>query len=1107
MMVNLLRNHVTRRLLVCILLLHTCVVSNAQAGVNSNASKKVTIRETNMPLVTILKKIERQTKLRFNYQPGDLNEKKLLSVSFVDKPLDEVLSFIVKPDGIKWFYIEDAIALQKIVPAESTERNLHTSLQDSILVVTGVVVNNDGLPLVGATVLIRGTSIGTVTNERGGFRLANVPQGSSLAVSYTGYTQRIVSLSEGSTRLHIKLYPADNKLDEAVVMAYGTTSVRMNTGSIVKIKAEDIARQPVSNVLGALPGRVPGMIVTENNGNPGSKFKVQIRGRSSIGGAVVNNMLSPSNSQPLFLIDGVPFPSTDIGLTNTDIAMANGGQSPFASISPQDIASIEVLKDADATAIYGSRGANGVILISTKKGAQGKTQFNANVYTGGGKVTRKIDYLNTEQYLSMRREAFRNDGVTPTAANAGDLMAWDTTRYNDWQEILIGGTAHITNANASLSGGNAHTTFLISGNYNRQTTVYPGDFSDERAGVHLNIGHTSSNGKFIARATVLYSNDRNNLLQNDLSSYINLAPNAPGPFDKQGQLVWNEGGYNFANPFQYILRKSNVTTDNLNTSMTLSYEVLPGLAIRSTGGYSNIHVNQLNTNPIASRAPATNITGTADFGNSWYKNWILEPQVEYTRNISRGKLNVLVGTTFQRDNRYNSLIHAEGYTNDELIESPQYAGTAAQSVRATIRESVYKYHAVFARLNYNWDRRYLVNLTGRRDGSSRFGPGRQFANFGAIGAGWIFSEEPLMKSHVPFISFGKVRGSYGVTGSDQIEDYAFFDTYNNTNYGPGLIPTRLFNPDYAWEVNKKLELALELGLLKDRIFLITNWYQNRSSSQLVSYKIPIQTGFNTMIRNFGALVQNSGWEFTLNTTNVKRADFNWSTGVNITIERNKLLDFPDLDKSAYASALIIGRSLNIVKFFDLLGVNNSTGVYEFAGTDRPQDLTVIKDLTPLFYGGMSNNLTYKDWNLSFFIQFAKQDGYNFLNYNPGNPPGTLLNQPVDVLRRWQKPGDNTDIQRFATTGAPRTAYSYYALYSEAKITDASYARLKNLSLSYTLPQNWLHRIRVASVRIYLQAQNLFTLTNYKGTDPETNSGGITNLPPLRILTGGIQLTL
>jgi TonB-dependent starch-binding outer membrane protein SusC len=962
----------------------------------------------------------------------------------------------------------------------------------------GRVVDENEKSLSGATITVKETSKSTVTDSKGIFAI-QAAEGQTLIVSRAGYdSQEVLVGSDKNPSIQLELSLASLLNTVIVNKGYYTTTQKLNTGNVSTIQAAEIEEQPVGNPLAALEGRASGVVVTQSNGLPGAGFSVRIRGQNSIF----------SGNDPLFLIDGVPFTNTSLSL---GAASANGPQSPLNSINPGDIESIEILKDADATAIYGSRGANGVVLISTKKGKIGKTKLDINVYTGSGKPTRTMDLLNTQQYIGMRREAFANDNVPPDISNAPDLVAWQTSRYTDWKKLLIGGTALATDAQAALSGGDAQTQFLMSSAIHRETTVFPGQLADIRGAFHFNTTHNSLDNRFKAALTGSYSSDKNNLIGQDLTASITMSPNAPVPSDPTGALNWSEGGAAYSNPLAYLLQKSNAKTDYLMSNLVLRYELLPGLNLKANLGFNSMRLQQVFVYPGASLNPAFDFSGFAEYSTNSLNSWIVEPQAEYQNTWGKGKLEVLAGTSFQQEARNGSISYASNFSSDALLYSPSAAG----EILVNSSNTLYRYQAVFGRANYNWADKYVLNLTGRRDGSSRFGPDRQFANFGAIGAAWIFSKEAFIKHLFPALTYGKLRGSTGTTGNDQIGDYQYLNTYSPFMYQyqglTGLVPTQLYNPDYGWETNRKSELGLELGGLNDRIMATVSYYHNRSDNQLINSPLPIQTGFSGIIRNTPVTVQNTGWEYQLNTAIVKNKSFSWDASFNLTVARNKLLSFPDLSSSGYASKYAIGKPLTILKLVHNLGVDPQTGLFQFADKNGhvtsapsfPDDYTVIKDLAPAFYGGFSNRFTYKGLSLTLFFQFVKQQGFNYIYGN--TPPGNMINQPTDVLNRWRHPGDVTNNQLFTTGNSGTIAYAYYNSSSDAVVSDASFIRLKNAELSYSLPIKWSGRIKTELIRFYLRGQNLLTITKYKGADPEVTSTAI--LPPLKILAAGVQLTL
>ncbi|MGC3947963.1 MAG: hypothetical protein QM762_26220 [Chryseolinea sp.] len=421
----------------------------------------------------------------------------------------------------------------------------------------------------------------------------------------------------------------------------------------------------------------------------------------------------------------------------------------------------------------------------------------------------------------------------------------------------------------------------------------------------------------------------------------------------------------------------------------------------------------------------------------------------------------------------------------------------------------YRYAALFGRINYLYDGKYILNITARRDGSSRFGPGRQFANFGAVGAAWIFSKERFISRTMPFLSFGKLRGSFGITGNDQISDYQYLDAYKPSTGAyqnvVGLTPARLANPNFSWEQNSKLEGAIELGFVNSRINMSVSLYRNESSSQLVGYPIPPTTGFASIQANFPATVRNSGAEFELTTTNIEAKAFTWTSAVNVSIPHNKLVSFPGIENTSYADQYVVGEPLSVRKLYRYVGVDQTVGLYQFADVNDDGNIDYLDQQSVQFvgqrwYGGFQNRLSYRGFELDFIFQFVNQSARN--EYYVMGSPGSMQNQRPEVLGRWRLEGDQSSIQRYGQSYETDGTYSQLQE-SDHSIGGASYMRLKNISFSYALPVKWTSALRIKQLETFVHAQNLFTVTSFKGLDPETP--GLL-LPPLRVVTLGISVS-
>lgn len=1095
-------------------------------------SQTVTLSLKSVSLEKAFKEIKKQTGYSFVYTREQINKSNFVSIDIKDASIDQALNICFANQPLTF-----TIDHKHIIVKDKSNEAISPVAASGGIDVTGKVINERNEPVIGATVLVKGTGYGTATNEKGEFELLNLKANDVLIITSIGYESEKVSL-ESRTRIVVQLTHSIGLLDETVIIGYGNTTKRFNTGSVTKVTSQEISEQPVSNPLQALQGRVPGLVVTSTSGLPGSSVNVQIRGQNSLS-ADPYNPLSPKDN-PLFIIDGVPFapqnnninqlrslasPGLDISLNNS-----YGGISPFNTIDPSDIESIEVLRDADATAIYGSRGANGVILITTKKGKAGKTKFDVNVYTGISHVAHTLPMMNTEQYFEMRKEAFANDGVSPSNTDpsdfrtyAPDLTIYDQEKYTNWQKFFIGNPAYTTNVNTSLSGGSENTQFLFGAGYNHQTYIYPGDFAYDRGSGNFNFHHNSNDKKLSFDFSSNYILDKNNSSgAPDLLSVYSLDPNFPDLLDGSGNLVWYYKGASFGvsnlNPLAYLKKKYSITNFNLISHLQIGYKIISGLEIRTSFGYNKLNSTEYSGNPASSQNPNLRRIASADFGSKDIHNWIIEPQAEYNKIFGKSKINILAGGTFEQDVNSSNLISGSGYSNDILITSV----SGAPDKTVTDDYSQYKYNAVFGRINYQFDQRYILNLNGRRDGSSRFGPGKQFGNFGSVGAAWIFSEESFIKKNFKWLSFAKLRGSYGTTGNDAIGDYQYIARWQPTDYyyqgALGYLPQNLFNPDFSWAITKKAEGAIELGFLKNRLFFTATFYRNNSGNQLVSYQLPSQTGFLSVTENWSAKVQNTGLEFVVSSANFKTKEFNWNTSFNLTIPRNKLVSFPGIESSSYATRYVLGEPLSVLLKFKYLGVNDTTGIFQFLDAkgvptyspanisyNQWNDIQDIGNLDPKFYGGLSNSFGYKNFHLNIFLEFKKQTGVNYLaQIYGGNVPGFESNLPKELLSRWQKPGDRSEFEKFTTdvsTPAGRAARRYFAK-SSGVYSDASYIRVKTVSLSYTLQGKYLGKIKAEALRFYINAENVLTITGYKGNDPETQS--FFGVPPLRTIVAGCQ---
>lgn len=1066
-----------------VLLLCTSMTASAQ----HRDKGKLTIIGTNIALKLLLKEIEEQSGLRFIYAAVTLNENEMITVDLRNKTLEEVLSAVLGSRGIKAKCTDHTISLQGCML-----QPIPLSVEEPLFVVHGTVLDEKGDPLSDASVYIDGQTKGTKTDANGKFTLPNVKLSALLLISFMGYDTKKVLMQK--KHMTIVLTGVNTKLDEAVIFGYSATTQRLTTSDAVSVKAKDLEGQPVMDPLNALKGKVAGLLSQQSSGMRGTSVKAQIRGQTS-----VNN-----GTLPLYIIDGIPYNPILTGGLGSHILGDNASALNF--INTGNIESIDVLKDADATAIYGSRGANGVIFITTKKGKPGKARVDVNVSHGIGEVARHVRLLDTHQYLQMRRDAFNNDNAIPTVNRAPDLTSWDTTRYTDWQRELVGRSAHYTHAQVTTSGGNMLTQYLLSGHYHHETTVFPGDFYSREGGMHFSMEVFSPGRQVSALLTGIYTSASIFLPGQDMISNMDLPPNTPLAYKKDGSL-----NYEWNNPEIALLGPLfNGTVNNLLGHMLITYKPLSWLGVKVSLGYNGLTGNSLITSPITMTAPANRYKAPGSSSTNFYNagSWIVDPYLfsQFERNW--GRLEVIAGSTLNAMQQRRHVIDAFGFTNDVLLGKLQYASKTL----GTYYNAPYKYIAVFGRVSYSWKNKLLFNLNIRRDGSSRFGPRKQFAMYRAIAGGWIFTEENFFKRVLPCLSYGKLRLSYGTTGNDQIGNYKYLDSYQDvggTYQGvAGIMFAGLNNPDFAWELTRKFNTGIEIGMLNNRIFLNTTYYHYLSSSQLLDHPLPDITGAGSMLGNVGAVIRNTGWEILLNTKNRTTKNFEWSTSFNISINNNKLLQFPGFVLTA-GKTNPVGKPITQDHVFQVMGVDSS-GAYQFAnaqGTvaspENPPARIYPVNTVPEYYGGFQHNFRYRSFSLEMSCMFVKQmgiyDGMSTLYM-----PGTMRNQDAAVVKRGQRTGDRTIVQRLSQDGSLRGNYDMLNG-SNLKFADASFIRLTNLSLSWQMSAARSHVMGLKNCSIYMQGQNLFTFTTYPGFDPETQTRKA--IPPLRMITTGIRLTI
>lgn len=1049
---------------------------------------RVTISCEDLTIGNFFNAVWEQTQLQAFFNDQQISSAERISVTFKNEPLDNVLAYLLRKRELTWEYRGQIFV---ILPRKEGDPLLGEMPKSVTRTVTGTVRDNNGIPVKNIFVGVRQSFKGTRTDESGLFRLKDVKPDARLATRSMLYINEEVIAKEDTINIQVDPYIAN--LDQITVVGYPKRTL---TGNISQIKEEDITAQPVSNPLFALQGRIPGLYINAISGLAGSSLTIRLRGRNSI----------ECSTDPLIIYDGMPFFS---GQSNSDVANtlrndaglgANVAASTLNLINVHDIASMSVLKDADATAIYGTRGANGVIVITSKTPREDRKGITVSAYSGIAEAGHLVKYLNTQQYLSMRHEGLRNDRRSADSSRDYDLKVWDTTRYTNWQKTLIGGTGHVTNANMEVVGAGQTSSYRLSGLYRRENTIYPTkDFYYTKGALRFQYNYSSLNKKLNAAVSGNYVADRNMLPSYDITAFSTLPPNTPEPYVKD---TINLAGGNFDNPYGYMLRTYKAGSHNVRTNGTFSYQATPDISVISTLGYGSFTIHETQVNP--SRSYGGQIPGSSKFADTKFSNLIAELQGLWKKKIGKEQFNVLIGTTFQKDGKTANTYSASGYTDDTQLENRKAAkevDTANQPLQN------YRYISFYAHVGYKHNDKYLLNITINRDGSTRLSPMRKYGNFGTIAAGWIFSRESWLIQN-PILSFGKLRGSLGITGNDRWTPGESKDAFIPFSLTAGNVYSILPYEHYTWEKVRKAEVGLDLGFFNDQLLVNFSLYNNRSTNQLLSSKLPFNGDKKNPV-NYAAIVENKGMEVEIISNNIRSDKFTWTTNFNISFPRTVLKAFPSLETTSYNNYYAVGLPLDMFKGLHVLRVDPKEGIFLFADKKNNgvtlDDKAYGKGIGATLYGGIQNNIRWKGLEIEFLLRFVRQNNYSYEYANSNVAPGAIRNQPITVLGRWQHPGDVTRIQQFTSTifTLEGTAFRYL-IESDQRIADASYIRMQSLSVAYHLPEAWMQRIRIKSSKLFVQGQNLFTITRYPGLDPETAASSEI-YPTTRMLTAGLQI--
>ncbi len=979
----------------------------------------------------------------------------------------------------------------------------------------GKVVDADGKPLTGVTIIVNNSKEGTVTDAEGKFNLQiesdKLPI--TLTINYLGYQKRELKVVSNKSDLGtIKLREDGYSLNEVIVVGYGQQSRKKLTGAVSKVKGDAVAESTQDAPILGLQGKAAGVYIKQGSGVPGGgSSQIVIRGVSTLG----------SKTSPLYIVDGVPLnsnPENPIGYTSTGLL---GLPDELSLISPSDIESIEILKDADATAIYGTRGSNGVVIITTKKGREGRVKVNLKVSTTAQFMNKRLDFLNTEEYIDLRRKAFEVDkakgyltDADMTEAKFPDLTLWDQHTTYDWQDILFGNTAWATDIQLNISGGNKNTSFMISGGYYNTGTITVGDDKYTRWTGRSNVQHDSDNHRLHLDANVSVAKL---IMKADAAgsgySAVVSQPNMP-PYDENGDPYWLLENSNYTAPLSILNFEGNNNATSFNTSFNASYRIWDQLRAKVQMGYNYSSSDLQAMYPRDYSHPLDNTAyNQARYFNMNTSTLIVEPQITYNCQILGGKTDFLVGGTYQYSDTHVLYFYGQKYPGDIFLKDAGAASTINHHENPSTQT---KSASIFGRITYDWKDRYLFNGTFRRDGSSRFGKNHRYGNFYSVGLGWLFSNEKFVKDHLKWFSYGKLRASYGRTGNDGIGDYQYMTKYNTSSYpyegSVGIVPDNLANDNLHWETTDKFDVGLELGFFNDRILLTTNYYHNTSKDLLTRQYLPTQTGFSYITSNLDAEIANKGWEFELNTQNIKTKDFLWTTQFTLTIPKNKLTKFKDLENSGYYNTYEIGKSVKIFRGYKYLGVNNQNGlpmvedVNDDGKINSTDDYQTLGSNDPKYYAGLHNTLKWKNLTFDFDLYYRNKPweyGYLWIYYYPIGMSENVTHEMANNY--WTTPGIDAKYPGLTTSSASDVYDAYYRhmSYSDAAFSTGSYLRLQNVRLAYDFNQKLVGQLGISALQLYVQARNLLTITNYDSYDPETSTK---NVPPTQSVVFGLNVT-
>ncbi len=1021
--------------------------------------------------------ISDQTGLIFFYSDEVLDDQQQVDMQMGDVYLEDALDMLAGNFGFTYSYHDNYIVLESA--PEMPEMEAQPGDEDQTHVITGQVTDaEENLPMPGVSIYVKDTTIGTVTDIDGAYSLELPDMDGILVFSLMGMETVEVPL-EDQTQIDVTMESAQIGLDEVVVVGYGTQIRRDLTGSIGSIDSEELSAIPAASFESALAGQTAGVYVGQASGRLGEAITIRIRGASSV---------SASN-QPLYVIDGMPVTS------ETQTSPGNHPTSPLADINPNDIESIEILKDASAAAIYGSRASNGVVLITTKRGAEGDVQFNVNMSSGVNQAANLRDWLNGEEYLGLMGESLNyaagEDGLiggrTPDELKDMYIPGWRDGHDEDWQEQALQ-TGIQNRMSFSASGGTGTTRFYAGVTYDDQDGIIIGN-DMERISARLNLDQSVGDNFSFGMSTNFVRNVTNRIAHDNAwanpMQLVAQAPVQPIIDPETGEYNTNTVYYNSLIDYRDASNVSTVYRTFLNAYA--DYSILDNLTFRTEFGTDIL--NQTEQNFYGRFTNWGSPNGLAEKRNVHVLNYNINNYFSYDQKIGENHiLNMVLGMAAQKNTADGSLLEGRGFPTDDF----KNMSSAAEITGYNGWGEGHSYLSYFSRANYKYRDRYIVGLSARVDGSSRFGADNRYGFFPSLSGAWIISDEAFMEE-ASVLSFLKLRASYGLTGNSDIGNYEAMGLFQGVTY-PGysaLLPSQLRSPGLRWESTAQVDVGLDFSFLNDRISAQVDYYNKNTEDLLLRRSLPATSGYTSVTRNVGEM-KNHGWEFSLRSHNLRGA-VSWRTDFNISFNRNEVINIDGPEIAYGVNYVIEGEEIGVFNMPEYAGVHPMTGDALFYKNDgsgltttnyNEAQRVIVGSPNPDFVGGLTNNISYGAFDLNILLNFVYgNDVYLSGGRYQSSNAEWWDNQTADQLDRWQQPGDITDVPQ------PRYGQRNGSQHSSRYLYDGSYLRLRNVTLGYSLSPDLVSRAGFRDARIYVTGYNLFTFTDYPGYDPEVNSLG------------------